>query len=168
MPWTSQSILFIIIFGLIITLFFPFTRGGNKELSNFDNVISSTIGSSEEKYDTKITEIALLGAHDAFSNGITFNSDPNVNEGGIVNNFVEKMTLNQAIDKYFDKSIDVKSKIEDCLKMPVKADYNALHEFLASRKELIEDFCKKIEVVKPKELIDELKKISKSIKEKYG
>ena len=29
-------------------------------------------------------------------------------------------------------------------------------------------FYDKIEVVKPKELIDELKKISKSIKEKYG
>ena len=82
----------------------------------------------------------------------------NATEGGIVNNFVEKMTLNQAIDKYFGKSIDVKSRIEDCLKMPVKADYNALHEFLASRKELIEDFCKKIEVVKPllKELSDSI------------
>ena len=85
----------------------------------------------------------------------------NATEGGIVNNFVEKMTLNQAIDKYFDKSIDVKSKIEDCLKMPVKADYNALHEFLASRKELIEDFCKKIEVVKPL-----LKELSDSISDK--
>jgi hypothetical protein len=85
----------------------------------------------------------------------------NATEGGIVNNFVEKMTLNQAIDKYFDKSIDVKSRIEDCLKMPVKADYNALHEFLASRKELIEDFCKKIEVVKPL-----LKELSDSISDK--
>ena len=55
----------------------------------------------------------------------------------------------------------MKSKIEDCLKMPVKADYNALHEFLASRKELIEDFCKKIEVVKPL-----LKELSDSISDK--
>lgn len=85
----------------------------------------------------------------------------NATEGGIVNNFVEKMTLNEAIDKYFDKSIDVKSRIEDCLKTPVKADFNALNAFLSSRKELIEDFCKKIEVVKPL-----LKELSDSISDK--
>lgn len=39
-------------------------------------------------YDTPVTKIAMLGAHDAFSEGITTKSDPNVNEGGIVNNQV--------------------------------------------------------------------------------
>ncbi|MBP5467899.1 MAG: motility associated factor glycosyltransferase family protein [Candidatus Riflebacteria bacterium] len=85
----------------------------------------------------------------------------NATEGGIVNNFVDKMTLNEAIDKYFDKGIDVKGRIEDCLKTPVKADYKALDDFLVSRKELIEDFCKKIEVVKPV-----LKELSDSISDK--
>ncbi|MBO7079198.1 MAG: hypothetical protein J6W64_05260 [Bacilli bacterium] len=134
------SILFIIIFGLIITLVFPFTRGGNKELSSFDNVLSSTIGSSEDKYDTKITEIALLGAHDAFSNGITFNSDPNVNEGGIVNNrivrfftkgFIVKMSKAQAASakemlyagvRYFDVRI---TKIDN--------EFYACHGLLSSK-----------------------------------
>ena len=85
----------------------------------------------------------------------------NATEGGIVNNFVDKMTLNEAIDKYLDKGIDVKGKIEDCLKEPVKADYKALDDFLVSRKELIEDFCKKINVVKPV-----LKELSDSISDK--
>ena len=85
----------------------------------------------------------------------------NATEGGIVNNFVDKMTLNEAIDKYLDKGIDVKNRIEDCLKTPVKADYKALDDFLLSRKELIEDFCKKIEVVKPV-----LKELSDSISDK--
>ncbi len=85
----------------------------------------------------------------------------NATEGGIVNNFVDKMTLKEAIDKYLDKGIDVKAKIEDCLKTPVKADYKALYSFLTTRKELIEDFCKKIEVVKPV-----LKELSNSISDK--
>ena len=85
----------------------------------------------------------------------------NATEGGIVNNFVDKMTLNEAIDKYLDKGIDVKNRIEDCLKAPVKADCKALDDFLISRKELIEDFCKKIEVVKPV-----LKELSDSISDK--
>ena len=85
----------------------------------------------------------------------------NATEGGIVNNFVDKMTLNETIDKYLDKGIDVKNRIEDCLKTPVKADYKALDDFLVSRKELIEDFCKKIEVVKPV-----LKELSDSISDK--
>ena len=85
----------------------------------------------------------------------------NATEGGIVNNFVDKMTLNEAIDKYLDKGVDVIDRIEDCLKTPVKADYKALDDFLALRKELIEDFCKKIEVVKPV-----LKELSDSISDK--
>ena len=85
----------------------------------------------------------------------------NATEGGIVNNFVDKMTLNEAIDKYLSKGIDVKGRIEDCLKAPVKADYKALDDFLLSRKELIEDFCKKIDVVKPV-----LKELSDSISDK--
>ena len=82
----------------------------------------------------------------------------NATQGGIVNNFVDKMTLNEAIDKYIDKGIDVKDRIDNCLKSPVKADYKALDDFLVSRKELIEDFCKKIDVVKPviKELSDSI------------
>lgn len=85
----------------------------------------------------------------------------NATEGGIVNNFVDKMTLNEAIDKYLSMGIDVKGRIEDCLKTPVKADYKALDDFLLSRKELIEDFCKKIDVVKPV-----LKELSDSISDK--
>ena len=85
----------------------------------------------------------------------------NATEGGIVNNFVDKMTLNEAIDKYSNKGIDVKSRIEDCLKAPVKANYDALNAFLTDRKELIEDFCKKIDVVKPV-----LKELSDSISDK--
>ena len=85
----------------------------------------------------------------------------NATQGGIVNNFVDKMTLSEAIDKYLNKGIDVKDRIEDCLKAPVKADYKALDDFLVSRKELIEDFCKKIEVVKPV-----LKELSDSISDK--
>ena len=85
----------------------------------------------------------------------------NATQGGIVNNFVDKMTLNEAIDKYLSKGIDVKNRIEECLKTPVKADYKALDDFLLSRKELIEDFCKKINVVKPV-----LKELSDSISDK--
>ena len=80
----------------------------------------------------------------------------NATQGGIVNNFVEKMTLNEAINKYLDKGTEVDSIIDKSLKPPVKADYKALAQFLKSMKELIEDFSKKIEVVKP--LLNKLKK----------
>ncbi len=80
----------------------------------------------------------------------------NATEGGIVNNFVEKMSLDKAIDKYLDKGVDVKKVFDICLNIPVNADYKGLYAFLSSRKDLIEDFYKKIAVVKPvlKELSD--------------
>lgn len=79
----------------------------------------------------------------------------NATEGGIVNNFVEKMTLKEAIDKYSDKGTEVNKIIDETLKQPVKADYKALARFLNSMKELIEDYSKKIELVKP--LLNKLK-----------
>lgn len=61
----------------------------------------------------------------------------NATEGGIVNNFVEKMTLLEAIERYADKGMDVKKTLSDALSFPVVADYEALIADYQSKRELI-------------------------------
>ncbi len=73
----------------------------------------------------------------------------NATEGGIVNKFVTKMTLKEAINKYIDKGVKVNNILSGQLALPVKADYSALYLFLESMKGLINDFIKRITLVKP-------------------
>lgn len=79
---------FAIFFALIITtLFLPYScsRGYDKN-GEFDKVMEDI---SNEK---KVTQIAMLGAHDAFSGDINYLSRANTNESGIVTNgFVGKI-----------------------------------------------------------------------------
>ena len=72
----------LILILLIISLQIPGTFGNKKANSNYDFVLSESI----TNMDARIVDIGVLGSHDAFSDGITYSSKPNSNEGGITNN----------------------------------------------------------------------------------
>lgn len=73
----------------------------------------------------------------------------NATEGGIVDKGVTKMTLAEAINKYFDKGSDINNILNRQLSVSVKADYDSLYESFNSIKNLIDDFKKGIEGVRP-------------------
>ena len=75
-------LLIAILVFIVLTLQLPVTSGSKKASTSYDNVLSSSI----TNMDARIVDIALLGSHDAFSDGIRYSSKPNVNEGGIMNN----------------------------------------------------------------------------------
>lgn len=78
---TLLSLAFVLVF-LISTLYMPFIRKSKNVNAEFEYVFKDVIPSM----DTKIIDIAMLGAHDAFSSDIKFSSKPNKNEEGISNN----------------------------------------------------------------------------------
>ena len=71
-------ILLVILIFIIMTLFVPLTFTSTKSNDKYDKVLSESI----TNMNAKIVDIALLGSHDSFSDGITFSSNPNTNEGG--------------------------------------------------------------------------------------
>jgi len=74
--------LIVLLIALISTLFMPFTRKESDKLNSYEYVIRDSISNR----NAKIVDIAMLGAHDAFSSDISYNSIPNSNEEGIFNN----------------------------------------------------------------------------------
>ncbi len=73
--------LFLILF-LLSTLFMPFSLTGKSNTAEEGNIMSEAL----EGKNPVISEIAMLGAHDAFSSGISYDSSSDYNEGGIVTN----------------------------------------------------------------------------------
>ncbi|MBO4667254.1 MAG: hypothetical protein J5666_03905 [Bacilli bacterium] len=73
-------ILLLVLIYLIITLQVPITFTSKKANDSYDFVLSDSI----TNMDARVVDIAMLGSHDAFSDGITYNSKANTNEGGIV------------------------------------------------------------------------------------
>jgi len=86
----KKKILLIII-GIVVlllgTLFMPFSFTRCK-LSTTDSKYEYVMKDVFKDKNPYIRDIAMLGAHDAFSSGISYSSKPNVNEGGITNNKV--------------------------------------------------------------------------------
>lgn len=81
-----KFIIVIILSLLVLTLFMPFSFTSNKVNDCYDVVMNDIDN------DKKILDVAMLGAHDAFSGNIGSMSRPNVNEDSIVNNgFVNKI-----------------------------------------------------------------------------
>lgn len=72
----------LLVLFLIVTICFPFGRSQKNKLGEYENIIGDNLNNK----DAKIVDIAMLGAHDAFSNDINIFSEPNVNEGGIAVN----------------------------------------------------------------------------------
>lgn len=68
----------------------------------------------------------------------------NATEGGIVEKYVTRMTLLEAINKYFDKGTDVGNILSQQLMKPVKADYDALYENFLAKQKLINAFAEKV------------------------
>lgn len=83
----KHIVLFVLI-GVVVlligTLFMPFSFSGSNKESSYEYVMRDGLKDS----NPNVTMIAMLGAHDAFSNEIGLTSKPNVNEGGIVNNAI--------------------------------------------------------------------------------
>lgn len=75
-------IILIIILIPFSTLFMPFSFANAKGSDDYSHVMCDNITNK----DAKVTSIAMLGAHDAFSNGINKSSLPNTNESGIYTN----------------------------------------------------------------------------------
>lgn len=92
----------------------------------------------------------------------------NATEGGIVNKFIKKMTLFEAINKYFDKGVKVNNIISEELYLSVKANYSALYDFLSSMRDLIKDYNARISLIIP--ICDDLLKNNsdKSLNEVNG
>ena len=67
---------------LFLTLFMPFSFVGKKPNTTYAHVLKDNI----TNLDAKVVDIKMLGAHDAFTEGIKMNSKPNTIEGGIVTN----------------------------------------------------------------------------------
>ncbi|MBO4623808.1 MAG: hypothetical protein J5691_08045 [Bacilli bacterium] len=124
---------------LFLTLLMPFSFVSKKTNINFEYVMKGSITNQ----DAKVVDIKMLGAHDAFTEGIKMSSKPNEVEGGIVTNkavnllakgLVVRMTKTQNVNatlmlkagvRYFDVRA---SKIED--------KYYATHGYIG--KEIIE------------------------------
>lgn len=71
----------------------------------------------------------------------------NATEGGIVHDYVELISLNAAIDKYFDKGVDVHKILMDSLSEPVKVEPEALIKKLREIRNRIgnyDDLIKKV------------------------
>ena len=75
-------ILLLLILVIILILQIPFSFVNSKPNTEYDNVLSTSI----TNMNAKIVDIALLGSHDSFSDGIKYSSKSNTNEGGITNN----------------------------------------------------------------------------------
>lgn len=71
----------------------------------------------------------------------------NATEGGIVDKFVEVMTLQQVIEVYGDRGVDVAAIMNEALTKPVKADYDA---FIAHLKHLRKIIVKNGDAVRKK------------------
>ncbi len=131
--------LMVILIGVLFsTLFMSFSFSKSKPNDCYEYVIRDSI----KNQNARIIDIAMLGAHDAFSNGISMKSEPNVNEGGIVNNkivnaiakgFVARMSRAQRASakellyagvRYFDVRI---TKIEN--------EYYCFHGLLSNKLE---------------------------------
>ena len=124
---------------LILTLFMPFSFASKKTNTNYESVMHDSITNK----DAKVVDIKMLGAHDAFTEGIKMSSKPNTIEGGIVTNkvvnilakgLIVRMTRTQNVDasqmlkagvRYFDVRA---TKIDD--------KYYATHGYIG--KEIIE------------------------------
>ena len=109
---------------LISTLFMPFSFVAKKANDSYDHVMRDHIKNA----NAKIVDIKMLGAHDAFTEGITMQSKPNKIEGGIVTNgavnlfakgLVVRMTKTQNVSakqmlyagvRYFDARV---TKVDD-------------------------------------------------------
>ena len=133
------TFILLIIVLMISTLFMQFSFAKEVTFSEYGNVLSDSI----DNLDAKIVDIAMLGAHDAFSNRINKKSEPNPNEDGIVHNkfvnaigkgLVVRMSraqtsmpenmLNAGV-RYFDVRI---TKVED--------DYYTCHGYLSDKLDL--------------------------------
>lgn len=143
-------LLLLILIYVIITLQLPFSFASKKTNDSYDNVLGDAINNM----DAKIVDIALLGSHDAFSDGISYTSKPNVNEGGIVTNklvnilckgLVVKMSKAQVVGakeqlyagvRYFDVRVTkVDSEYYTChgyLSNPLSSYLKDIVEFLDS------------------------------------
>lgn len=73
----------IIIVLLFSTLFMGFSYSNSKtHKDNYEYILKDSL----DDKNPRVVDIAMLGAHDAFSSNINLSSKPNINEGGIVNN----------------------------------------------------------------------------------
>lgn len=77
-----RTIIILVLLFVILTLQVPISFVSKKTNTNYDNVLCEAI----TNMDAKVVDIALLGSHDSFSDGIKYSSKPNVNESGITNN----------------------------------------------------------------------------------
>ena len=129
----------LILLILILTLFMPFSFVNKKVNNDYEYVFRDNI----TNVNAKVVDIKMLGAHDAFTEGIKMNSKPNTIEGGIVTNkfinlfakgLVVRMTKTQNVSaekmllagvRYFDVRA---TKIDD--------KYYATHGYIG--KEIIE------------------------------
>ena len=79
------TLIVLVVLAAVIFMVMPFTPKEDPDrLGGYDNVIGNNVSMS--KVTTTINQIALLGAHDAFSSGIKMSSGVNTNEDGIIRN----------------------------------------------------------------------------------
>jgi len=80
-----MKVLIIILMILILlfsTLSMPFTRKSNDKMErNYEYILSESI----DNRNARVIDIAMLGAHDAFTCDLNYSSEPNINEDGIFN-----------------------------------------------------------------------------------
>ena len=75
---------------LICALQLPFSLFIKTGEGNYNNVLRIANSGNASFGNTPITEIALLGSHDALAYGINFSSPSNTNEENVCNNFFVK------------------------------------------------------------------------------
>lgn len=80
------SLVALILVFVIVTLECAFIRSEDDTLGGYENVI----GSSVSNRNAKVVDIALLGAHDAFTDNINYSSAVNPNEDSIAQNGIVK------------------------------------------------------------------------------
>ena len=124
---------------LFLTLLMPFSFCNKKTNINFEYVMRGSITNQ----DAKVVDIKMLGAHDAFTEGIKMNSKPNEIEGGIVTNkavnllakgLVVRMTKTQNVSA--DAMLKAGVRYFDVRATKIDDKYYATHGYIG--KEIIE------------------------------
>ena len=92
--------LLVFIISIIVVAEIPTSTTVTSGCNDYSSFLRDSVTLNSSLYDTPITEISLLGSHDAFSNDISFSSMPNSSEENIVNNGFMRFIAEGAMVRY--------------------------------------------------------------------
>lgn len=128
------KLLLLVLLILVSTLFMPFSYVNKKTNINYEYVMRDNINPN-----ALVTKIKMLGAHDAFTDGIKMSSKPNAIEGGIVTNklvnmFAKGLVVRMTKTQNVDASLMLKAGVRyfDVRATKIDDKYYATHGYIGN------------------------------------